>query len=706
MRFLVGLFVLAGLGWDACHSRSVPAGWELAYIGPGAGFAFLGSFLTLLWAFLLSLVTLVTWPVRMAWKSLRRRRALRRARIKKLIFLGLDGLDPRLAEKWMNEGKLPNLARLRAEGSFHRLRTTFPPLSPVAWSTFATGVSPAKHRIFDFLDRNLRTYLPELSSSRVRKPRRYLRVGRYQLPVSRAEVEFRRKSVSFWKILADRQVDCTILRVPITFPPEKFRGRLLSGMCAPDLRGTQGSFSFYSTEHKERQSEGGTRFPLLDRGDHWEGWLPGPENPLLRTGEPLTLRFTLWRRGPAEAELKIDGRRYWLRLGQYTPWIRLRFRAAPGIQARGICRFLLRRLDEQVELYVTPLQIDPENPALPISHPSYFAAYLAKLLGPYATLGLAEDTWGLSEGAIDEAAFLEQVYSIHAEREAMFFTALERLRQGVVVCVFDASDRIQHMFFRYLDGREAGPWTAAIEQMYRRMDELVGKTLQYVDEHTVLFVLSDHGFGPFRRGVNLNSWLYQNGYLALKDGRSTSGPYFEGVDWSRTRAYSFGLAGIYLNLKGREAQGIVDPGAEAMALKQELRQRLRGLVDEELGVVAIREVYITERLYRGPYVADGPDLIIGYNEGYRASWEAATGQVTERVIEDNTKAWSGDHGVDPRLVPGVLFCNRKLEAGDPGIEDLAPTALALFGIEPPAYMDGKPLLGLTSRQPALAAVEP
>jgi len=189
----------------------------------------------------------------------------------------------------------------------------------------------------------------------------------------------------------------------------------------------------------------------------------------------------------------------------------------------------------------------------------------------------------------------------------------------------------------------------------------------------------------------LNSWLLQHGYLALSGDAAESGRYFDGVDWSRTRAYCLGLSGLYLNIRGREAQGTVQPGAEAHSLQTELIAKLSGLRDEELDQIAIRQVYATSQLYRGPYLDAAPDLIIGYDEGYRTSWDAAVGKVTARVIEDNPKAWSGDHCVDPLLVPGVLFCNRKIDSDDPGIEDMAPTALHLFGIDPPAWMDGKPV---------------
>jgi len=662
-------------------------GFGLAYIGPGAGFAFLGSFLALLSSFAMSVVSLLLWPLRMGWRVLRRRQGFRNARVRRVIFLGLDGLDPRLTEKYLAEGKLPNLAKLRAQGSYHRLRTTFPALSPVAWSTFATGVNPARHNIFDFLNRSLKTYVPELSSARVHPPRRVLRLGPLRIPLSRPWVEMRRKSQPFWKILGEQSIASTIVRVPITFPPERFHGCMLAAMSTPDLRGTQGSFSHFSTRIESAHYESGSRYPLKRAGDCLEGSLEGPE-------DALHLPFRVVPNG-AEPTLEIDGQNLALKPGEYTPWIRVRFRAGLGASVHGIVRFLATETGPECSLYATPVQIDPERPALPISHPPFYAAYLAKLLGTYSTLGMAEDTWALNEGVIDEQAFLDQSYSILAEREAMFRNALEKTPRGVVACVFDTSDRVQHMFFRHLEG--GGRYANTIEDLYKRMDNLAGLAASHADPSSVLFVLSDHGFCSFRRSVNLNTWLKENGYLALKDDASESGPYFQGVDWTRTKAYTLGLAGLYLNLKGREAEGMVEPGAEADALRRELIAKLSGLRDAEHSNECIRTVYATNAIYKGPYLPEAPDFVVGYNDGYRTSWDAAIGKTSARVIEDNPKAWSGDHAVDPHLVPGVLFCNRKVEARDPGIEDLAPTALSLFGLVPPVWMDGKPLLVEVSR---------
>jgi predicted AlkP superfamily phosphohydrolase/phosphomutase len=386
---------------------------------------------------------------------------------------------------------------------------------------------------------------------------------------------------------------------------------------------------------------------------------------------------------------------------QLSDWITVTWKAAPGMKVSAKCRMMVTEMDEHFSLYVTPLNIDPENPAMPISHPSYYATYLAKRIGPFCTLGLAEDTWALNEGVIDDDAFLQQAYDIDREREQMFFLAFDKLRKGTLTCVFDGTDRIQHMFWRYFekdhpaaraargDGNGRARHADAIEKIYRRNDELIGKALGKLKPDDLLMVVSDHGFASFRRGVNLNAWLLARGWLALKPGGDGSAEWLRDVDWSRTKAYAIGLTGVFLNLQGREAQGIVSPGEEAARVKAEIMQALRGLKDG--GTVAVNEAFDTAKLYRGPYLQNAPDLIIGFNGGYRTSWDGATGVVSGPVFEDNVKAWSGDHCIDPRLVPGVLFASRKIDRDDPALVDVAPTVLRLFGLDPPPHMDGRPL---------------
>ncbi|MEJ2312994.1 MAG: alkaline phosphatase family protein [Gemmatimonadales bacterium] len=420
-------------------------------MGPGAGFVFLTSFLTLLATGILALASLALWPFRMVWRLVRRAGDAK-PKVRRLIIVGLDGQDPELTDRFMREGRLPNFRRLAGEGCYHRLATTFPSISPVAWSSFATGAHPAKHNIFDFLDRDRRTYLPQLSSVRIGRVRRVLRLGRLRLPLAKPEMRLLRKSRPFWSVLGARGFWSTVLRVPITFPPDRFYGAQLAAMCVPDIQGTQGTFTLFTTRRSaEGFKEGGARV-LLDSdgetdgaGRHFETAFQGPDNELVDGSPPLTLPVAIdLDRQSGTARIEVNGRMLELPVGELSDWIELSFKAAPGIKVRGICRMMVTEMGEHFSLYATPINIDPEKPAMPISHPSYYAVYLAKKLGKYATLGLAEDTWALNEGVIDDQTFLRLTYDIDREREEMFFAALDKLRRGTVVCVFDATDRIQH----------------------------------------------------------------------------------------------------------------------------------------------------------------------------------------------------------------------------------------------------------------------
>ncbi len=698
---LVALAIALGVGLlvapDTAH----------AYVGPGAGFALVGSFLALLAAIASSILSMLLWPIRFVLRWRRRRKALARASARRVVVLGLDGLDPTLTERWMAEGHLPNLTALAKSGSFTRLGTTYPAISPVAWSSFMTGVDPARHNIFDFLDRDVRTYKPRLSSSDIRPASRTIRVGEWLIPVGRPTINNMRKSKAFWRILGEHGIPSNVLRVPLTFPPEKFAGALLSAMCIPDLRGTQGSFTYYTTSVAQpsaadaapEQTGGERRHVTIDQGVI-RASLAGPDSPLRAEATPLEIPFEVSSIDTAKKTcvLTIGRKKFELREREYSPWIRLDFKAGFGVAVRGIARFYVTSMTPDFNLYVTPINIDPGKPALPISWPRIYSIYLSRLLGDFATLGLAEDTWALNEGVIDEQAFLQQALDHHAERERMFFNALEKSRDGAVVCVFDGTDRLQHMFFRYLDdkhpanrGRDTVKFRDTILQMYQRADEMIGRVQRQLGPRDHFMVISDHGFQSFRRGINLNSWLHQHGLLHL-DPAKAGGDWFANVDWSRTKAYALGLSGLFINQRGREAHGIVEPGAETEAVKRQIIEGLAGMPDPEANEPSINDVFDPARVHSsGPYGGNGPDLIIGYNRGYRASWEGAVGRVTGDVFTDNTKAWSGDHCIDPRLVPGVLFSNWRMPDGEPQIQDLAPTILSMFGVGKPDHMTGRVL---------------
>jgi len=464
----------------------------------------------------------------------------------------------------------------------------------------------------------------------------------------------------------------------------------------PDLQGTQGSFSFYSTRTRQGQHTGGQQYQIRFKDGRVESKLTGPPG---KDGHALKCPFTVeFDKEKGTATISVGKDTATVGVREYTPWLR-----CPFDGATGIARFYIQEWDgDEVGIYVTPINIDPDSPAMPISHPFVYSIYLAKMLGPYATLGLAEDTWALNERVVDEEAFLKQAWLIFEERKKMLWDVLEKTKRGFVTVVFDTTDRIQHMFFRYLDpdhpaneGKDVEKHKNVIRDLYAKMDEFLLEIRKKIgkDKDTVFMVISDHGFCNFTRGANMNAWLRDEGYLVLKDGAHTSGDWFAQVDWSKTRAFTLGLTGIFINRKGREAQGIVEKGPEMDALCAELKEKLEKLEDPKSGASVIKEAIITKEIHHGPYADMAPEILLGYEKGFRHSWDCATGSVSEEIFSDNTKSWSGDHCVDPRLVPGVFWCNRKINTDTPNIMDLAPTALDLFGVDTPGYMQGRSLFG-------------
>jgi predicted AlkP superfamily phosphohydrolase/phosphomutase len=701
---------LFGLALGPALALTLPAVEAEAYIGPGAGFAFAGSMMILVTTFALAFAIILTWPIRLLYRTITVGNPYKKAKAKRVVVLGLDGMDPGLATKFMREGRMPNFQKLADNGVFRPLDTSVPSMSPVAWSTFATGVDASSHGIYDFLTRDPCTYAPLLSSTDIGSAKKVVNIGRYMVPIGKPRMKLLQKSQHFWKLLGDKSIFSIIQRVPITFPPRPLKnGLLLSGMCVPDLRGSQGTFSYFSTETEDGEAKfiGGEQ-TVLRRGkgsnaNAIRSRIVGPDNSMLRTGGRMTLPFTLTIADDKQSgRVEIDGcDAFTLPVGMYSDWVELTFNAAPMVKVRGIAKLYLVSADPEVNLYMTPIHIDPENPAMPISHPEVYAIYLAKKQGKFATLGLAEDTWSLNNRVITEEVFYKGAMDIYEERERMFLDALAQTKKGLLTTVFDTTDRIQHMFYRYLDpthpanaDKDTEDWKEAIPNVYEKVDALVGKVSHLADDpDTVFMVISDHGFTNFRRCVNINSWLRDNGYLYLTDENALeSGDFFDGVDWSRTRAFALGLTGIFINRKGREKSGIVEEGNEYRQLVQELAEKLGGLVDPQTGEQCVRRMSVSQHFFRGPYRFDAPDLLVGWEGGYRHSWECATGQVTADVFSDNTRSWSGDHCVDPSIVPGVLFCNRALSEENPKLIDIPATIMRLFGQPIPGYMQGHMIL--------------
>jgi predicted AlkP superfamily phosphohydrolase/phosphomutase len=388
--------------------------------------------------------------------------------------------------------------------------------------------------------------------------------------------------------------------------------------------------------------------------------------------------------------------------GAWGPWVRVKFKLSMLQSLPGIVRFYVKQLSPHVEFYASPVNFDPAAPIFPVSFPGEYAKELAEQIGLFSTLGMAEDHTGLNNGRFDEAAYLAQCELVRAERERMMFHELARFTEGLFFTVFDTPDRVAHMFWRFRDpehpyfDRERAPELGrSVEEHYRRYDGLLAKVLERVDETTLLIVLSDHGFNTFRRGFHVNTWLFENGLLALKNGEKPDdelGENFSAVDWSKTSAYALGLGGIYLNFKGREREGIVEEGAEADRVRSAIQKGLGGIADKETQRVAINSVSRREEIYSGAHVADAPDLLVNYAPGFRVSWQTALGGMPQRLFENNMRRWGGDHIIDPETVPGILLVNRASARNHADIRDLAPTILSFFGVAKDESMEGKNLL--------------
>jgi len=634
----------------------------------------------------------------------------------RLVVIGFDGLDPALTGRWIREGRLPNMKRLVDQGGLYPLATTQSPESPTAWASFATGVNPGKHNIYDFLVRDAATYLPDLGMIR-REPGRFL--FNY-FPYARPKVASIRGGTSFWVTAGRAGVRSTVLTVPVTFPPEEVpNGELLSGLPVPDIRGTMGTFYYFATDLNPGE-EGNTEFGGILKQltfDHGvaRAVVVGPPDPTARprrTADDLTIPMAVrWSRGVSSATVEIAGQSLRLEPGVTSRWIDLDFRVNFLVRLHGMTQLRLLRADTELHLYVSPINWKPDNPPLPISSPSSFAGDLFERLGYFRTLGWAEATWPLNEGRIDEATFMDDLYRAFDDRAQAILNRIDSDDWDLLVGVIESTDRVQHMMWRFMDPEHpmydaalAARYGDSIGAVYRRADQFVGELLEHVEPGTAVMIVSDHGFHSWRKAVNLNTWLVDQGYMVLLGGASAEkklddlfggGDFWENVDWAHTKAYAMGLGQIYLNLRGREGHGVVSPGAEAKQLANDITSRLLALEDPDDGTRIVRAVYQRDAIYSGPYLENAPDLQIGMEDGYRVSWQTTLGGAPAGIVYPNMRKWSGDHGgFDYTTTAGVLISNRALaieRQGAASILDIAPTVLRYFGVAAPSDIDGKPL---------------
>jgi predicted AlkP superfamily phosphohydrolase/phosphomutase len=654
----------------------------------------------------------------------------------RVLIIGMDGMDPALLQRYMDEGKLPNFKQLAQQGGFKPLATSMPPQSPVAWSNVISGCDPGTHEIYDFIHRDpnpkdeslaIEPYL-STSSIEAASVHRELSFGQWHIPLTSDTVVLRREGPAFWDMLTENGIDATIYRMPANYPASEGHGhghlQSLTGMGTPDLLGSYGEFTLFSAvaPAEGRLGSGGSIRQLRAIKNRADVELVGPPNFLKKPDDEgnvpsMTATIEIVR-DPDHDLVKIATGDvvHIMKPGEWSDWTPVVFETGiPGATAlealqaptsiNGMVRFYVKEVRPVLEVFVTPINIDPLAPAVPISEPVGFATELAEATGRYFTAGIPEHTAEIQEGALNEDQWLDKANMILEERIVQYHHALREFKSGCLFFYFGTPDQISHIFWRDQDPMHPGrlekqgdKYAKVIEDTYIKMDALVGHAMAAVSAKDTLIVMSDHGFASFRRGFNLNTWLNQNGYIARHPSTdegtdqpaAASGQPFADVDWTKTKAYGIGLNGLYLNLKGREKFGIVTEHQTA-ALLERLTQELLAVRDSD-GTKVIEKIYNIAVDYPNADPSIAPDLLIGYARNYRAGWPTLLGEFSDNIIEDNLDRWSGDHCIAAHLVPGILLSNKPITVDNPDLRDLAPTVLDVFGIESPPDLQGRVIL--------------
>ncbi|HET6846899.1 MAG TPA: alkaline phosphatase family protein [Anaerolineales bacterium] len=556
------------------------------------------------------------------------------------IMVGFDSFDPGVFENLHNSGRMPNLSRFVEQGGYSPLIEVSPPQTEVSWTSIATGVDPGSHGIFDFVHRDPQTYVPYVSLL----PTKQTVVGEQFLPPYTTKTLFHEA--------AEMGFPATALWWPALFPARPdVPVSTIPGLGTPDIRGQIGVGTYLTTEPGELKKTRVLRLESPTRGRYTSA-LEGPQVKAREGLRPAMLPLTLDVVDASSARLTLGDQRVDLRLGQWSPVFEIKFKAGFAFTVHAITQVILTELKDRVSLYFVPLQIHPLHSLWHYATPPNMVKDAWKVSGGYLTLGWPQDTNALEDGCINDEQFIGLCESIFVSRQKIFFQQLGRFREGVLAGIFDCLDRVQHMFTRS-DPEVVNDW-------YVRLDGFVGEVQQRIaslglPDHRLL-ILSDHGFKTFEHKVHLNHWLVGNGYMSMA--RQTEVPDLKDVNWAGTRAYAVGLNSLYLNVANREGQGTVTP-EQIEPLLEELKTKLLAWKTDD-GRQILSQVLLKHEAFTGPYTRFGPDLVMGYAPGFRASSETGLGKSASVSLEDNHDHWGADHCIDATKVPGVLFANRDL----------------------------------------------
>ncbi len=630
----------------------------------------------------------------------------------RMMVLGFDGMDPATVNRLMQKGELPNMQKLAGKGVFTMMRTSIPPQSPVAWGSFITGADPGVYGIYDFLTRDPKTYFPKFSQSDTLPAEWHIKLGKYNIPLKSAQIVLKREGKAFWDYLEERDIEATIFKIPTNFPPSKSKQRTLAGMGTPSLRDGYGFYTLYTSDEEESMKDISPHhmyYAYINEDNVMEdGVLEGPVNDLVvsEDSEPVKpiVKFKVYLDYKHKtARIDIDGKEVLLSEGEYSDWVEIDFPLIKNVSSvTGMVKFYVLELGDRFRLYISPIHISPRSPATVISTPPSYSKELADNCGLFHTISLPADTHALSKETFSMENFVVQSMSVFQESKKIFTYEFERFLSGknpFLFFYFSSLDQGQHMFWAlddkdhpYFHPDEARKFGFMIDEMYRKHDEILGDVLKRTPKDVKIVVMSDHGFAPFRRTVNLNTWLYNEGYLKLAvNDIDDEVSLIEYADWGNTKAYAIGLNGLYLNMKDREAEGIVTK-QERRKLLEEIKAKLEQLTDPQTGEKVVSMAFISEDHFSKDFLFRAPDIICGFNRGYRTSGESAIGGMHPDIVGNNMDWWSGDHCMNPLHVPATFISNFKINKKVPDMKDMAPTILKHFGIDNPSTMTGKSLI--------------